>query len=58
MNQEQFDLIVKIIRRGAPVLADELVQSLVVLVTEHAKLQNQLSEMASEHEQADTEKED
>lgn len=60
MNQEQFDLIVKIIRRGAPALADELVQSIVLLITEHAKLQKQLTEMgaSSEPVEPQVEKED
>lgn len=56
MNQEQFDLIVKIIRRGAPALADELVQSLVALVASNAKMERLLTQVKdNQPEQTDTE---
>lgn len=38
MSQEQFDLIVKIIRGGAPALAPELIMALMTLVKEHNRL--------------------
>lgn len=38
MNQEQYELIVKIIKSGAPVLADELVAALQNLVNAYNDL--------------------
>lgn len=41
MNQMQFDVIVAIIKNGAPALADELVGALVNLVNAYNKLKEE-----------------
>lgn len=50
MNQQQFDLIVKVIKNGAPALAEELVQALVNLVTEHAELKKIVEQIETDKE--------
>lgn len=41
MNQEQLNLIFKLIKAGAPALADELCTSLVNLVNAYNELKNE-----------------
>lgn len=44
MNQQQFNLIVKIIRNGAPALADELLTALGTLINDYQELKNSKQE--------------
>ena len=50
MNQQQFDLIVKVIRNGAPALAEELVQAIVNLVAEHAEFKRIVERIENDKE--------
>ena len=50
MDQTQFDVIVKIIRNGAPALAEELIQSLINLVNDAGKYHQLLEKVNSEKE--------
>lgn len=50
MNQQQFDVIVAIIKNGAPALATELVQSLVELVKENQELKAHLKNSENKEE--------
>lgn len=45
MNQQQFDVIIAIIRNGAPALANELVESFIKLVNERNELKRKLEEL-------------
>ena len=42
MTQQDFDLIVKILKNGAPAIADELVNSIVNLLNENTRLAKKL----------------
>ena len=43
MSQEQLNVICKIIRNGAPALADELIGSIITILNENADMKKQLS---------------
>ena len=38
MNQEQYDIICKVLRSGAPALADELITSLSIVINDYQRL--------------------
>ena len=50
MNQLQFDVIIKIIRNGAPALANEMCNSLNDLVNDYNKLVSENEELKSKLE--------
>lgn len=50
MSQEQLNTIVKIIRNGAPALADELIDSVVNLIQVNQKLRTENAELKNRTE--------
>ena len=52
MNQQQFDVIIAIIRNGAPALANELVEAMINLINENNELKKKIENITAE--QSDT----
>lgn len=57
MNQMQFDVIVAIIKSGAPALAEELVNALVNLVNSYNEQKAELEKLKSSEDSAEPERE-
>ena len=57
MTQEQFNTICKILKNGAPALADELISSIAVLINENHELRKKMSN-TSDAEEKDCDKEE
>lgn len=55
MTQEQLNIICKVLRNGAPALAEELISSIGSLLRENTELRNKLDEINS-NKQKDLEK--
>ena len=57
MTQFQFETIVRIIKSGAPALANELCEALVNVVEENATLRNRVNELTPTTEVTNKEEE-
>ena len=51
MSQEQLNLIVKVLRKGVPVIADELVQCVINIINDNADLREKLKQMSTNDEE-------
>lgn len=52
MNQQQFDVIVAIIRNGAPALANELVEAMINIINENNELKKKIENITAEQSDA------
>ena len=55
MSQFQFETIIRIIKSGAPALANELCEALVNVIEENATLRRKVDELTPKTEEAKTE---